>query len=211
LQRHNLPLTNAPEQQRMAVLIVGLVLFLGVHSTRIVADGWRTQTIARIGEKPWKGLYTLVSLAGFALIAWGFVLSRRAPEPVWNPPYAMHHLAGALMLVSFILLAATYVPRNSIKARVHHPMVLSVKVWAVAHLLANGFLHEILLFGALLAWAVLNFRAARARDRAAGTVYPPGTPRGTAITVVVGFVAWLVFAFWAHRLLIGVQPFGWSL
>lgn len=192
----------------MAVLILGLVLFLGMHSIRIVADGWRTATIARIGEKPWKGLYTLASIAGFVLIVVGFGLARRNPVYLWEAPMAMRHLAGALLLVAFVLLVATYVPRNSIKARLHHPMVLAVKVWALAHLLANGNVADVVLFGSFLVWAVFSFRAARRRDRAGGTVYPPGTMAATAITVVVGVAAWAVFAFWAHGLLFGVRPFG---
>ena len=192
----------------MTILILGLVLFLGVHSTRIVADGWRTATIARIGEKPWKGVIALASLVGLVLIVWGFALVRRTPVLLWESPMAMRHIAGLLMLVAFILLAGTYVPRNSIKARLHHPMVLSVKVWALAHLLANGNLGDVVLFGSFLVWAALSFRAARARDRAAGTVYAPGTAAGTAITVGVGVGLWVLFAFWAHGLLFGVRPFG---
>ena len=192
----------------MAVLILGLVLFLGVHSTRIVADGWRTATIARIGEKPWKGVYALLSIAGFALILWGFGLARRNPVYLWEAPMGMRHLAGLLMLVAFILIVAAYVPRNAIKAKLHHPMVLSVKVWALAHLLSNGNLADVLLFGAFLVWAVLSFRAARARDRQAGTVYPAGTMAGTALTVAIGAAVWALFAFWAHGYLFGVRPFG---
>jgi uncharacterized membrane protein len=192
----------------MAVLILGLVLFLGVHSTRIVADGWRTATIARISEKPWKGLYALASIAGFVLIVWGFGLARRNPVYLWEAPMGMRHLAGALLLIAFVLLVATYVPRNSIKARLHHPMVLAVMIWALAHLLANGNLADVVLFGSFLVWAVFSFRAARQRDRAAATVYPPGTASGTAITLIVGVVAWAGFAFWAHGLLFGVRPFG---
>ena len=192
----------------MTILILGLILFLGVHSTRIVADGWRTTTIARIGEKPWKGMIALASLAGLVLIVWGFALVRRTPVLLWESPMAMRHIAGLLMLVAFILLAGTYVPRNSIKARLHHPMVLSVKVWALAHLLANGNLGDVVLFGSFLVWAALSFRAARARDRAMGTVYAPGTAAGTAITVGVGVGLWVLFAFWAHGLLFGVRPFG---
>jgi uncharacterized membrane protein len=192
----------------MAVLILGLVLFLGVHSTRIVAEGWRTATIDRIGPLPWKALYALASIVGFVLIVRGFGLARANPVYLWEAPMAMRHVAGLLMLVAFVLLVATYVPRNSIKARLHHPMVLSVKVWALAHLLSNGNLADVVLFGAFLVWAVFSFRAARKRDRANGTVYPPGTVAATAVTVVVGVVAWAVFAFWAHGLLFGVRPFG---
>ncbi|HQR97411.1 MULTISPECIES: NnrU family protein [unclassified Polaromonas] len=192
----------------MAILILGLVLFLGVHSIRIAADGWRTATIGRVGELPWKAVYALLSIAGFVLIVWGFGLARQQPVQLWMPPRGMRHLASLLTLIAFILLAATYVPRNAIKGRLHHPMVLGVKVWALAHLLANGNLAHVVLFGAFLVWAVLSFRAARARDRAAGTVYAAGTASGTAITVVVGAAAWAVFAFWAHGYLIGIRPVG---
>ena len=180
----------------MGILVLGLVLFLGVHSVRIVADGWRTQTLARVGEMPWKGLYSLVSAVGLALIVWGYGLARQQPVMLWVPPIGMRHAAALLTLIAFVLLAAAYVPRNAIKARLHHPMVLGVKVWALAHLLSNGNLADVLLFGSFLLWAVLSFRAARQRDRALGTSYPSGTLAGTGITVVLGGVAWAAFAFW---------------
>ena len=192
----------------MTLLILGLVLFLGVHSVRIVADGWRTRMRKRLGEGGWKGLYSLLSLAGLALAIWGYGLARQNPVALWAPPVAMRHAASLLTLAAFILLAAAYVPRNALKARLHHPMVLAVKVWALAHLLSNGNLADVLLFGGFLLWAVLDFRAARQRDRAQGTRYPTGTLVGTATTVVLGSVAWAVFAFWGHALLIGVSPMG---
>ncbi|MBX3659822.1 MAG: NnrU family protein [Ramlibacter sp.] len=192
----------------MGMLILGLVIFLGVHSVRIVADGWRTQVMAQRGEGLWKGLYAALSVLGFVLICWGYGLARQQPVVLWSPPRGMNHVAALFTLLAFVLLAATYVPRNHLKARVHHPMVAGVKLWAFAHLLANGNLADVLLFGSFLAWAVLSFRAARQRDRAAGTTYPPGTAQGTVITVVVGAVAWAVFAFWAHGELIGVRPLG---
>ncbi|MFO1244675.1 MAG: NnrU family protein [Ramlibacter sp.] len=192
----------------MGLLILGLVVFLGVHSVRIVADGWRTQFIAQRGEGAWKGLYSVLSLAGFALLVWGYGLARQQPVVLWVPLLGMRHAASLLTLVAFVLLAATYVPRNGIKAKLHHPMVLAVKVWALGHLLANGNLADVLLFGGFLVWAALSFKAARGRDRAAGTTYPAGTAAGTAITVVVGLLAWAGFAFWAHGVLIGVRPFG---
>ena len=192
----------------MGLLILGLVVFLGIHSVRIVADGWRTQFIAQRGEGAWKGLYSVLSLAGFALLVWGYGLARQQPVVLWVPPLGMRHAASLLTLIAFVLLAATYVPRNGIKAKLHHPMVLVVKVWAFGHLLANGNLADVLLFGGFLVWAALSFKAARGRDRAAGTTYPAGTAAGTAITVVVGLLAWAGFAFWAHGVLIGVRPFG---
>ena len=192
----------------MIYLVLGLVIFLGVHSVRMLADGWRTRTRARMGEGAYKGFYSLASVLGFALIVWGFGVARQQPVLLWSPPTAMRHVAALLTPISFVLLAAAYVPGNGIKARVHHPMVLGVKVWALAHLLANGTLAHIVLFGSFLAWAVWNFIAARKRDRAAGVQYPPGRAGSTAVTVVAGLVAWAVFALLLHGWLIGVKPFG---
>ena len=192
----------------MTFLLLGLVVFLGVHSVRMVADGWRTRSLARWGEGPYKGLYSVTSLAGLGLLIYGFGLARQQPVQLWALPFAMKHVASTLMLVSFVLLAAAYVPGNQIKARLHHPMVLAVKTWAVAHLLANGNLAHVVLFGAFLAWAVWNFVAARRRDRVGGVVYPPGNSQGTVITVAVGVAAWTLFAFWLHGWLIGVRPLG---
>lgn len=192
----------------MAALILGLVLFLGAHSVRIVADGWRSASISRIGEKPWKGLYALVSVAGFVLIVWGYGLARQQPVTLWTPPAAMRHVAALLTLVAFVLVAAGNVPRNAIRAKLGHPMLLGTKVWAFAHLLANGTLADLLLFGGFLVWAVLCFRSARRRDRAAGTVYAAGTVRNTAMAVIAGIVVWGLFAFWLHTAWIGVAPFG---
>ena len=191
----------------MLTLVAGLVLFLGAHSVRVFAEGWRAATIASVGERPWKGVYSLVSLAGFALIVVGFGLSRQNPIVLWpQPPVATRHLAALLTLVAFVLVVAAYVPGNQLKAKLHHPMLLGVKAWALGHLLANNTAADVLMFGSFLAWAVLDFRAARKRDRAQGTVYAPGTVSRTVIAVVVGVIAWAVFAFWLHRVLIGVQP-----
>lgn len=192
----------------MSWLILGLVLFLGTHSVRIVAEGWRTQTIARMGAQPWKGVYSLVSVAGFILLIWGYGQARLDPVVLWVPPLPMRHIAGLLTLVAFIMLVATYVPGNSIKAKLRHPMILSVKVWAFAHLLSNGNLADVVLFGSFLLWAILDFRCARQRDRASGAMASQGTLSGTLLTVAVGLLAWAGFAFWAHRMLIGVSPMG---
>jgi uncharacterized membrane protein len=192
----------------MTYLIVGLVLFLGIHSLRIVANDWRAQTIARMGEKPFKGVYSLLSIAGFVLIVWGFGVARETPIMLWMPPKGMRHAASLLTLIAFVLLAAAYVPANAIKARFHHPMVLAVKTWALAHLLANGSLAHVVLFGSFLLWGVLCFIAARRRDRAQNTVYPAGLAKGTVTALVVGGAAWVVFALWLHGVLIGIRPFG---
>jgi len=192
----------------MALLILGLVLFLGVHSTRVFAESWRTRFIAARGTNAWKGMYAVLSIAGFALMLWGFGLARQQPVVLWNPPTWTRHLAALLTLPAFVLLAAAYIPGNAIKARLHHPMVLGVMVWAFSHLLVGRTLAPEVLFGAFLVWAALSFRAARARDRAAGTVYPPGRAGPTVVTVLVGVLAWAGFAAWGHAWLIGVRPFG---
>lgn len=192
----------------MTILLLGLILFLGAHSVRIVAEPWRDHMLTRLGEKPWKGLYSLVSLAGFVLIIWGYGLARAQPVLLWSPPVAMRHVASLLTLLAFILLMAAYVPGNGIKARLHHPMILGVKLWALAHLLANGTLADVVLFGTFLLWAVLDFRTARLRDRTQGTRYASGETGKTFITVVAGTVLWAVFAFWLHLRWIGVAPFG---
>ena len=192
----------------MSFLILGLLLLLGVHSTRIVADDWRTAQVKRFGEGPWKGTVSLLSLAGLGLTAWGFSLARQQPVVLWVPPVGMRHATELLTLIAFVLLAATYVPRNAIKSRMHHPMLLAVKTWAFAHLLANGRLADLVLFGAFLIWAIVGFIAARKRDRVAGTQYPAGTLGGSVAAAAIGIVAWAVFAFWLHGALIGVAPFG---
>jgi uncharacterized membrane protein len=195
----------------MTVLIIGLAIFLGIHSIRIIAAGWRREKIKSVGERTWKLGYSVLSAVGLGLIIWGYGAARQAPVVLWNPPVGMRHAAGLLTLVAFIFLAAAYVPPNHIKARFHHPMVLGVKAWALGHLLANGTLADVLLFGSLLVWAVFSFIAARKRDRLAGTTYPAGTTGGTLTAVVVGTVAWAVFAFWLHGVLIGVRPFATSI
>jgi len=191
----------------MTLLIAGLVLFLGAHSVRIFADGWRSARIQSMGAGAWKGVYTIVSLAGLALIVWGYAQSRLAPIVIYQPPIWTRHLAALLMVPAFILLVAGNMPVTRIKAAVKHPMVLSVKIWAFAHLLANGTLADVVLFGAFLAWAILDYRSARQRDRAAGTVYTPGPLSRDIAAVVIGLAVWVAFAFWLHGWLFGVRPF----
>lgn len=193
----------------MTVLVLGLVLFLGVHSLRVFAEPWRLAMIERMGDTPWKAVYSVVSIAGFALIIWGYGLARQDPAVLWNsPPAGLRHAVSLLTLVAFVLVVAAYVPGNQIKAKLHHPMILGVKVWAFSHLVVNNTLADLVLFGAFLVWAVLDFRAARRRDREQRLVYPAGRLSMTIVAVVVGAVLWAVFAMWAHRAWIGVSPFG---
>lgn len=192
----------------MDMLLTGLVVFLGAHSVRIVADNWRTHMHEMLGEGVFKAAYAAVSLLGLGLIIWGFGIAREQPVFIWSPPIGMRHAASLLTLIAFVLLAAAYVPGNAIKARLGHPMVLAVKVWALAHLLANGTVAHVALFGSFLVWAVFCFRAARARDRAAGVVYPAGTLRGSLLTLGAGLLGWAAFAFALHGWLIGIKPLG---
>ena len=199
----------------MTQLILGLVLFLGAHSVRILADGWRDQTIAAYGEKAFKGVYTLVAILGFYLLVVGYGEARLQPLALWSPPIFTKHISMLLMLLSSILLMATYIPRNHFKMRLGHPMVLSVKVWALSHLLANGNLADLVLFGSFLIWAVLNFRSARARDRAQvqnsdANEEAPLKPNllATLIALFGGMGLWAVITFVLHAKVVGVAPMG---
>ena len=196
----------------MSLFILGLVLFLGSHSVRIFADGWRSKMLENMGEKMFKGIYSVASLVGFVLLVYGFSKIRWDSPVLWNPPLAMRHVAAVLMLIAMVLLVAGQVPHNAIKDKLGHPMVLSVKVWALAHLLANGKQADLVLFGAFLVWSVLNFRAAKQRDRQAqadGTDVQPTASPNTWRVVVIGGVAWAILLFGGHTWLFAVSPLGW--
>lgn len=192
----------------MLVLVLGLVLFLGTHAVRIVADGWRSRMHTVLGERRWKAAYSALALIGFVLIVYGYGLARQAPVVLWSPPTWTRHVAALLMLPSFVLVVAGNVPGNALRARLGHPMVLGTKMWALAHLLANGTLADVVLFGSFLAWAVLDFRSARRRDRTNPVSPAVVRPGRTALVVIVGTAAWAAFAFWLHEAWIGVRPFG---
>jgi len=190
-------------------LLLGLLLFLGMHSARIFAEQGRQALQARIGASAFKGLYALVSLLGFYLLLKGYGEARLNPIPVWVPPKGMRHLAVLLMLPAMVLLVAAYLPRNALKNRLRHPMVLSVKVWALAHLSCN--LADMALFGGFLIWAILCFRAARQRDRAAENelIETPGPLRQrTLLTWGLGIAVWLALLAGGHTYLVGVSPLG---
>ena len=186
----------------MLKLVTGLVIFLGVHSIRILAPAWRERMVARLGAAPWKGLYSVASLVGFVLIVGGYAAARIDPVVLYQPPSWLRHVSMLLMLPVFPLLLAAYLP-GRIKAAVKHPMLTATKAWALAHLLANGMLGDVLLFGGFLAWAVA--------DRISVGKRPvrdiPGAPPGRfndLIAVVGGLVLYGVFVAWGHRALVGV-------
>ncbi|WP_111496904.1 NnrU family protein [Marinobacter bohaiensis] len=188
----------------MGVLILGLVLFLGVHSLSIVASGGRDRLVARLGEQPFKGLYSLASLVGLILIIWGYGLARQEPVVVYLPPAWLRHLALLLLLPVFPLLLATYLP-GRIQRAAKHPTLIAVKLWALAHLLANGMLADVVLFGAFLAWAVAERISLKRRTPRAVPALP-ASPRNDLIAVVGGLLVYGAFVVWLHRVLIGVPP-----
>jgi uncharacterized membrane protein len=190
----------------MTLLILGLVLFLGAHAFSM-ARGARASVIARIGEGPYKGLYSLVSLAGVVLISIGYGQYRAGGYiPVWDPPVWTRHLALLLVWVAFVCFVAAYLPGH-IKRRLKHPMLAGVKIWALAHLLANGDLGSILLFGSILAWAVMARISVKRRDVAAQHGGPAARPAGLhndVLALVIGTAAYVAFVYWLHPILIGV-------
>jgi uncharacterized membrane protein len=189
----------------MSLLIVGLVLFLGVHSVAIVSPELRARTIHRLGERVWKGSYALVSLVGFILICYGFGLARQAPVILYSPPTWMRHLALIVMLPVFPLLIAAYLP-GRIKTAAKHPMLAAVKFWAFAHLLANGMLADVLLFGGFLGWAVLDRISFKRRSAPQVLRTAPPGPWNDAIAVVLGLAIYALLIGWGHVRLFGVSP-----
>ena len=188
-------------------MILGLVLFIGVHLVTTKRD-FRAQLIARFGESLYKLGFALVSAVGLALIVWGFAAYRADGWiDVWYPPKAMRHIAVALMLPAVILLVAAYI-RGGIYRVVKHPMLTAVKLWALAHLLANGDLGSIILFGGLLAWAVVDRISLKRRADPGSPPIPVGGPLNDVIAVGVGIVAYLALGFAFHPVVIGVPVFG---
>ncbi len=188
----------------MLYLILGLVLFLGMHSVSIVAPAWRDRTYAQLGEGPWKGIYAVISIIGFVLIVWGYGQARLNPVLVYSPPIWTRHLALLLMVPVFPLLLAAYLP-GRIKSALKHPMLVAVKLWALAHLLANGMLADVLLFGGFLAWAVADRISLKRRPpRPIRTA--PASGANDFIAVIAGLALYVLFVMWLHAKLIGVAP-----
>jgi uncharacterized membrane protein len=190
----------------MSLLILGLIVFLGVHSVSIVANPWRDATLARIGIGAWKGIYSVVSAIGLALLIVGYGIARQHPIVLYTPPVFMRHITLLLMLPFFPLLLAAYLP-GRIQRTAKNPMLVAVKLWALAHLLANGTAHDVLLFGAFLAWAVADRISLKRRPV---RVVPGAPPSGAndAIALIGGLLLYVLFVTAAHRWLIGVSPLG---
>jgi len=189
----------------MAELIGGLVIFLGMHSVAIVAPAARDQARSRWGEGPWKIGYALISLLGLILTVRGFGLTRLAPVVLYTPPTWLRHVAFLLMLPVFPLLFAANLP-GRIRTATKHPMLAAVKFWALAHLLANGRLADVLLFGGFLAWAVVDRISLKRRPQSL-RMAPPGR-FNDLLAVVLGLATYVFFITWAHVRLFGVSPLG---
>lgn len=185
----------------MSYLILGLVLFLGVHSVSIVAWQWRDRMAAR-SEGKWKAIYSLIAAVGLVLIIYGYGQARQDPTVLYAPPFWTRHLAALLMLPVFPILFAAYLP-GRIKSALKHPMLVAVKLWAVAHLIANGMLADVLLFGGLLVWAVAD-RISLKRRPPRPTPVASTSAANDIIAVVAGLAVYFAFVFWLHVRLIGV-------
>ena len=190
----------------MSILIIGLAVFLGIHSISIVAPGLRTRAVASMGANAWRGVYSLISAVGFALILWGYHLARQSPVVLYVPPAWMRHVTLLLMLPVFPLIFAAYLP-GRIKTAMQHPMLAAVKFWAFAHLLSTGLLADVLLFGAFLVWAVCDRISFKRRPPQAIRTAPPGR-FNDVIAVVAGLATYGLFLGWAHMRLFGVSPLG---
>jgi uncharacterized membrane protein len=190
----------------MAILVLGLVIFLGLHSTRMVSESGREKAIARIGEGPWKGIYSLISAIGFVMIVWGFARARFEAPQLWTPPPGARHVTMLLMLVAVILFASYLFKRSHITVAVHHPMLWSVFLWSAGHLLANGSAADLVLFGAFLVWSAADLASAYARNRRNGVVYPAPQLAATAGAVVAGLVVYALLIGGLHLWLFGVSP-----
>jgi uncharacterized membrane protein len=187
----------------MIYLVLGLVLFLGVHSISIIAPAWRDRIAARLGNA-WRGIYSLISVAGFIVIVLGYGIARRNPVLLYAPPAWTHYITAVLMLPVFILFLAAYLP-GRIKGNLKHPMLVSIMLWAAAHLIATGMLANVLLFGGFLAWAVADGISFRWRTQRSIPM-APSMKLNDGIAVVGGLAAYFVFEHWLHVRWIGVQP-----
>ncbi len=187
----------------MIVLILGLVLFFAVHSIRIVAPDWRENRIAAKGEGKWKGVYSIISLLSFALIVYGYSIARPVADIVYQPLEGMYHPVLLLMALSMILMMAFELGQGYIKKILRHPFLLAIILWSIAHLLMNGDMASILLFGSFLLWAVVDLKSALLRSK---VDQPAPHWRSDALAVVAGLVIYGLIIWKLHAWVIGVVP-----
>ncbi|OLP57251.1 NnrU family protein [Rhizobium rhizosphaerae] len=191
----------------MTLLILGLLIFFGSHLVHVLAPGVRATAIARLGLGPWRGLYSLISLAGFVLMIYGFGQARAVTGLLYNPPVAMKHVTLLLMVPAMICLVAGFLPAGRIAVAVKHPQVLAVKIWALAHLLANGETSSVILFLAFLAWGVVLRISLKRRERRGEPVLPVfKSSRYDTMAIVLGLLLYGLMVWRLHEWLIGVSP-----
>lgn len=193
----------------MTLLITGLLLFFSIHSVSIANRPRRDRVVARIGRNAWQGLYSVVAAAGLILIIYGYGIARQEPNILYAPPLWLRHVSLVLMLPVLPLLIAAYLP-GRIKAAVRHPMLLAVKIWALAHLLSNGTLADVLLFGSFLVWAGID-RASLKRRHDQGPAWLTPKPRNDVIAIVAGVTIYLWLVLGGHLRLFGVPASPWVL
>lgn len=188
----------------MSILVAGLLIFFAVHSVSIFNEPWRDSMVTKLGEWRWKGVYSLVAIIGFVLIVWGYSLARVDPVILYSPPMWLRHVSILILVPVFPLLLASYLP-GRIQVMTRHPMLVAIKLWALAHLLANGMLADVILFGSFLVWAVIDRISMKRRTQR----FIPGAPPSKvndSIAVLLGLVIYAAFVLRLHTWLIGVSP-----
>jgi uncharacterized membrane protein len=191
----------------MLILVMGLVIFFFVHSVRLVAPNWREKSMAIHGEMRWKMRFGMITLIAVGLIVMGYSQARLEPVWLWFPPVWTRHLAGLLVLVALFFVGSALVPNTTMKKKVGYPMIIAIKIWAFAHLISNGSLADVILFGSFLVWSIVSFAVYRRRDRKAGVIrdQEAGVQFDLA-AFTFAMVTWFAIAFYLHQTIIGVSP-----
>ncbi|TYL47407.1 NnrU family protein [Marinomonas sp. IMCC 4694] len=194
----------------MLVLVIGLVIFFGVHSIGMFAPKWRERAMAREGSLRWKLRFGMITLIATGFIIMGYMQMRVEPVWLWFPPLWTRHASALMMLVALFFVGSAFIPNSTMKNKMGYPLWIAVKIWALAHLLSNGTLADVMVFGGFLVWAIVGFAVYRRRDRKAGVVYKTSDKsslRPNIVSLVFAMVSWIMIAFHLHLALIGVAPF----
>lgn len=191
----------------MLNLVIGLVIFFGLHSINIFAPQWRARSMASTGAMRWKMRFGLITLLAVASIIMGFMQTHQAPIWIWHPPYWTRHVSALFMLFAFYCAACAVIPGTKVKSLVGHPFLIAIKVWAFAHLLSNGSLADIILFGSFLVWSIAAYAVMRRRDREAGVAKPEHFGMHMDLAAFAAtMICWFAMVFFLHKLLFGVSP-----
>ncbi|MCW8356086.1 MULTISPECIES: NnrU family protein [Marinomonas] len=191
----------------MLILVIGLVVFFCLHSVRLVAPHWRETIMQQHGAMRWKMRFGMITLLSTAFIVMGYLQMRVEPVWLWFPPVWTRHLAGLLVLVALFFAGSALVPNTTMKKKMGYPMLIAVKIWAFAHLISNGSLADVMVFGSFLVWSIVSFAVYRRRDRKAGVIrdFESGVQYDLA-AFAFAMVSWFAIAFYLHQAIIGVSP-----